>query len=55
MYVLVFVHVSAGIQRDQKKGIEWLGAGITGSCKLPKWVVGTKLESSVRVAYTLTC
>lgn len=55
MYVLVFVHMSAGTQRDQKKALSGLGLGLQEGCKLPKWVVETKLESSVRVAYTLTC
>lgn len=56
IYVHVFVHMSAGTQRDQKKALSGLGMGLlTGGCKLRKWEVGTKLESSARVAYALTC
>lgn len=31
------------------------GPGITGSCDMPTWVLGTEFRSSARTVYALTC
>lgn len=36
-------------------GIGYPEVGVTDDCELPKWILGTKLQSSEETASTLNC
>lgn len=46
------VRVSAGTLRSQKR-VSVTGAGVTGGCELPAWVLGAELGSSARATRAL--
>lgn len=53
----VSVNVCIGVQVSMKAhGEHWLpGAGVTGGCRLPMWVLGTRLGSCERAVNGLSC
>lgn len=48
------VHVSAGAYRSQEV-VASLGTGVIDSCEYCIWMLGTKLEPSIKAASSLNC